>query len=92
MFELIEPSMTLSSTPVTVMVCGVSQFNGEKVKVPVVVASPVSSGLIKITTSDVGCASRTIVNVSVVPDSDTSVDPSDSTMGEPSYIIISRGR
>ena len=26
-------------------------------------------------TSDVGCASRTTVNVSVVPDSSTSVDP-----------------
>ena len=60
-----------------------SQLAGEKVKVPVVVASPVSSEVIVRTTSDVGRASRTTVNVSVVPDSATSVEPPDSTMVSP---------
>ena len=43
----------------------------------VTVASPVSLEEIDSTTSDVGCAFRTMVNVSVVPDSLTLVDPPD---------------
>ncbi|GIR37538.1 MAG: hypothetical protein CM15mP49_29230 [Actinomycetota bacterium] len=64
--------MSSSSTPVTVTVCGVSQVAAVKLRVLVTVASPVSSIASEITTSDAGCASRTIVNVSVVPDSSTS--------------------
>ena len=47
------------------------------------VVSAVSLDDTDITTSVVGWASRTIVNVSVVPDSSTSVDPSDSTIVNP---------
>ena len=57
-------------------VCAVSQFIGVKVRVPVVVLSLASSEPIETTTSDVGWASRTTVNVSVLPASVTSVDPS----------------
>ena len=57
-------------------VCGVSQFAGVNVSDPDIVASPVSLDVNAITTSDVGCASSTTVNVSVVPDSSTSTDPS----------------
>ena len=74
--DAIVPSMRLSSTPVTVTVCGVSQFAGVNVSEPYIVASPVSLEVNAITTSDVGCASSTTVNVSVVPDSSTSTDPS----------------
>ena len=52
--ELMEPSMMLSSTPVTVTVCGVSQFPLVKVRVLVTVASPVSLEEIERTTSDAG--------------------------------------
>ena len=65
------------------MVCGVSQSADVKVTDVVTVASPVSPDVIEITTSEAGSASRTIVNVSVVPDSSTSVEPSDSTMVNP---------
>ena len=41
------------------------------------VASPVSPDVTLITTLDAGCASSTTVNVSVVPVSDTAVDPDD---------------
>ena len=41
------------------------------------VASPVSLEAIAITTFEAGCAFRTMVNVSVVPDSATLVDPPD---------------
>ena len=47
------------------------------------VASPVSLELISSTTSDVGWALRTMVNVSVVPDSATAVDPPVSVMVNP---------
>ena len=76
--------MPMSSTPVTVMVCGVSQSlvvnvidPGERV------ASVSSADVIESTTSSVGCASRTMVNMSVVPDSSTSVDPSVSSIVNP---------
>ncbi len=65
------------------MVCGVSQSADVKVTDAGTVASPVSSEAMVRTTSEVGWASRTIVNVSVVPDSSTSVDPSDSTIVNP---------
>ena len=73
--EEIVPSMRLSSTPVTVTVCGVSQLALVKVRALVTVASPVSLEEIANTTSDAGWALRTMVKVSVVPDSSTAVDP-----------------
>ena len=76
-------SIAVSSAPVTVTVCGVSQLADVKLRVLVTVASPVSSLASEMTTSDAGWASRTTVNVSVVPDSSTSVDPSSSTMVNP---------
>ena len=48
------PSIMLSSIPVTVTVCGVSQFEGVNVNVLVVVASDVSFEAVDITTSEVG--------------------------------------
>ena len=75
--------MRLSSTPVIVTVCAVSQFIGVNVSVPVVVLSLVSFEPIETTTSEVGWASRTTVNVSVLPASVTSVAPSSSTMVKP---------
>ncbi len=66
--EVCVPSTRLSLTPVTVAVCAEFQFAGVKVRVPVAVASPVSLDVIFITTLDAGCALRTTVNVSVVPD------------------------
>ena len=77
------PSTRSSSTPVTVMVCGVSQFAAVKVTLAGTVASPVSSDVIVRTTSEVGSASRTIVNVSVLPDSSTSVAASVSSIVNP---------
>ena len=81
--EVMVPSMMLSSTPVTVMVCGVSQSAAVKVTLAGTVASPVSSDVIVRTTSEVGSASRTTVNISVLPDSSTSVDPSVSSIVNP---------
>ena len=77
------PSTNPSSTPVTVTVCGVSQFAEVKVSGLLRVASPVSSDVIVRTTSEVGSASRTTVNVSVLPDSSTSVDSSVSSIVNP---------
>ena len=65
------------------MVCGVFQLALVKVSVPVTVASPMSSEVMVRTTSDVGWAVRTTVNVSVVPVSETPVDPLVSTMVNP---------
>ena len=79
----IVPSMMLSSTPVTVTVCGVSQLPFVKVRALVTVASPVSLEERESTTSEVGCALRTTVNVSVVPVSATVVDPPVSAMVNP---------
>ena len=42
-----------------------------------------SLDVIAMTTSDVGCASRTTVNVSVLPDSATAVEPSVSAIVKP---------
>ena len=81
--EVMVPSTMSSSTPVTVTVCGVSQFIGVNVSVPVVDTSVVSFGVTVMTTSEVGWASRTTVNVSVLPASVTSVAPSSSTMVKP---------
>ena len=52
--EVIVPSTRSSSTPVTVTVCGVSQFAAVKVSGLLTVASPVSLDVNTITTSDVG--------------------------------------
>ena len=49
----------------------------------VTVASPVSLEVIESTTSEFGCALRTIVKVSVVPDSLTLVDPPDCAIVKP---------
>ena len=81
--EVIVPSTRSSSTPVTVTVCAVSQLTGVKVTLAGTVASPVSSDVIVRTTSVAGSASRTTVNVSVVPDSSTSIDPSSSSIVNP---------
>ena len=83
MVDEIVPSTRLSSTPVTVTVCGVSQLAFVNVRVLVTVASPVSLEDIAKTTSDDGWALRTTVNVSVVPVSATLVDPPLSAMVNP---------
>ena len=70
------PSIRKSSTPVTVTVCGTFQFEVVNVSELVTVVSVLSDETMSITTSVCGCASRTTVNVSVVPDSATSVEPS----------------
>ena len=81
--EEIVPSTRSSSAPVTVTVCAVSQFAGVKVSGLLTVTSPVSLETTVITTSEAGWASRTTVNVSVLPASVTSVAPSSSTMVNP---------
>ena len=81
--EVTVPSTRSSSTPVTVTVCGVSQLTGVKVTLAGTVASPVSSDVIVRTTSEVGSASRTTVNMSVLPDSSTSVAASVSSIVNP---------
>ena len=81
--EVIVPSTRSSSTPVTVTVCAVSQLTGVKVTLAGTVASPVSSDVIVRTTSEVGSASRTTVNMSVLPDSSTSVAASVSSIVNP---------
>ena len=67
------PSTRKSSTPVTVTVCAVSQLLVVKVSELVTLTSVSSSVEMSRTTSVSGCASRTTVNVSVLPDSSTSV-------------------
>ena len=81
--EVCDPSIMLSSTPVRVTVCAEFQFAAVKVRVPVTVASPVSPEEIENTTSEDGCAFSTTVKVSVVPDSETLVDPPDSITVNP---------
>ena len=80
-----EPSIIpASSTPVDVIVCGVSQFVEVKViEAGETVDSATVPEAIDRTTSSAGCAFRTIVKVSVVPDSSTLVDPSVSTTVKP---------
>ena len=73
--EPIVPSTKLSFTPVTVTVCAVFQFPAVKVSGLFTVASPVSLEVTVKTTSEIGWAFRTIVKVSVVPASETLVDP-----------------
>ena len=51
MVEVCEPSIVLSSTPVTVTVCAEFQLAEVKVRVDVTVASPVSEDVIERTTS-----------------------------------------
>ena len=52
--EVMVPSTRSSSAPVTVTVCGVSQFAALKVSGLLTVASPVSLETTVITTSEVG--------------------------------------
>ena len=83
MVEVTVPSMMLSSTPVTVMVCAEFQFAGVKVSGLFTVVSPVSLEVTVRTTLEAGCAFRTMVKVSVVPVSATAVDPPDCTTVKP---------
>ena len=78
--EVWVPSIMLSSTPVTVTVLAVSQFDDVNVSELVTVASPVSADEIERTTSVVGCAFSTTVKRSVEPASVTPVDPSVSAI------------
>ncbi len=80
-----EPSIRESSTPVTVTVCELSQFPDVNVKVAgETVTSPVSDEVTEITTSEMGCASRTTVKSSVVEASSaTVVVPPDSMTVNP---------
>ena len=72
MVVFILPSIILSSTPVTVTVCALSQLPFVNVKFAAdTVASPVSPDVTLITTSLSGCASNTTVKVAVVPVSAT---------------------
>ena len=81
--EVIVPSTRSSFAPVTVTVLGVFQFSGVKVNGVFTVASPVSEEETTKTTLESGCAFNTKVNVSVVPDSATLVDPLDSAIVNP---------
>ena len=51
------------------------------------VASPVSLEVIVKTTSESGCASKTMVKVSVVPSSETLVDPPVSVIVNPAVSL-----
>ena len=75
--EVMVLSMRLSSAPVTVTVRGISQFSVLNVNGVFTVASPVSEEETMKTTFESGCAFNTRVKVSVVPDSETLVDPPD---------------
>ncbi len=78
------PSLIVSSTPVTVTVWAVSQLDVVNVSDEVdTVASPVSALDTLNTTSDVGWALRTTVNVSVDPASVTEVEPPDAATVKP---------
>ena len=78
------PSLIVSSTPVTVTVWAVSQFDVVNVSDATdTVASPVSPEETSNTTSDVGWALRTTVNVSVDPASETVVEPPDAATVKP---------
>ena len=77
------PSMMPSSAPVTVTFCAVSQFADVNWIRLSTVASPVSEDVMERTTSELGCVSRTMVKMSVEPDSSTPVDPSVSAIVNP---------
>ena len=78
------PSTRVSSTPVTVTGCAAFQVAGVNVSEETsTVASPVSPLETRITTLESGSASSTTVKVSVVPVSDTEVEPLDSTTLKP---------
>jgi len=83
MLLVTDPSMILSSAPVTVTFCGVSQFAAVNVSELVTVASPVSEEDIANTTSDKGALSSTTLKRSVEPASVTPVDPSVSAIVNP---------
>jgi hypothetical protein len=91
------PSVVVSSIPVTVTVCGVSQFDVVNVNaVGATVASPVSPDDVLMTTSDDGWALSTTVNVSVEPASVTVVSPPEAATVTPaessSVVVTSRVR
>ncbi len=73
------PSMAVSSTPVTVTVWALFQFELVNVNwVGDTVTSPVSADVKLMTTSPAGWESRTTENVAVVPDSATDSDVVDN--------------
>ena len=70
------PSSTRSSTPVTVTVCGVFQSPGVKMMLDTsTTTSPGSPEVMFSTTLETGCVSSWIVNPSVAPASETTVEP-----------------
>ena len=81
--ESMLPSSSPSSTPVTVTVWGVFQSPVVNVSGAPTVASPESLDDAVITTLPTGFELSTTVNVSVVPDSFTDVDPPDSATVNP---------
>ena len=81
---LCDPSISLSSTPVTVTVCVEFQLLLVKVRLEALsVASPISPEVTAITTSLEGCAVKTTVKVSVPPASVTDVLPPVSVTVKP---------
>ena len=77
--EFCVPSARSSSAPVTITVCGESQFADVKVSDPgETVDSSVSSDEMAMTTSEIGSEFSTTVKLSVSPSSFTPVDPPDS--------------
>ena len=86
------PSAAVSSTPVTVTVWAVFQFELVNVNwAGDTVASPVLADVTDMTTSEEGWVLSTTVKVSVPPDSVVDVEPSDSeieTPGESSSEVV----
>ena len=86
------PSTAVSSTPVTVTVWPVSQLLAVNVNwAGDTVASPVSTDVTEMTTSEDGWVLSTTVKVSVLPDSVVDVEPSDAvteTPGESSSEVV----
>jgi len=83
------PSVAESSTPVTVTVWAVSQLELVNVSAAgATVASPVSPDDTFMTTSLVGWALSTTVNVSVVTDSETTVEPPEAATVTPAVARI----
>ena len=81
------PSVRLSFTPVTVMVCAVSQFELVNVNwAGDTVTSPVSADPTDTTTLDAGWASSTTVNESVPPASVTDADVFDNVT--PAGVVV----
>ena len=86
--EFCVPSARSSSAPVTITVCGESQFADVKVSDPgETVDSSVSSDEMAMTTSEIGSEFSTTVKLSVSPSSFTPVDPPDSITVNPAVSL-----